>query len=619
MNLTQRLEELAVFAQVSLDLLCVAGFDGYFKILNPAWERTLGFTVEELLSRPFIDFVHPADRERTLAEAAKLATNQDVRYFENRYLCKDGSYRLLLWTATPSMDKQQIYATARDITDLNREETRKLREANEMLQSLIDASPQAIIALDLNRNIRLWNKAATTIFGWSAHEVIGKSLPFVSADKRQEHETLTERSFREEALNNIEVQRQRRDGSPVDLLMSLVATRDANGRVSGSLAIAADITERKHLQAQLYRAQRLESIGMLASGIAHDLNNILAPILMGVQLCRDAFKDQSAQATLSTIEASAKRGANLVKQVLTFARGLEGARMQIQVRHVLRDVEKIITETFPKSIRIITNLPRDLFPVSADATQLHQVFMNLCLNSRDAMPRGGELSISAQNVFIDENYASMTREAHPGWYVRTQISDTGMGIPKDIINEIFEPFFTTKEVGMGTGLGLSTVYAIVKSHEGFVNVSSEAGKGTVFYVYLPALPGPQGNRLQPVREKLPAGNGEVILVVDDEAAVREITQITLESYGYHVITAAHGAEGVALYAKNADRIQAIICDMNMPIMDGKAMIEAVRVINPTVRILSSSGLGEQPGSLHFIAKPYTAEQLLDKIHELLHG
>jgi CheY-like chemotaxis protein len=315
-----------------------------------------------------------------------------------------------------------------------------------------------------------------------------------------------------------------------------------------------------------------------------------------------------------------------VKQVLTFARGLEGERMRVQARHVLRDVEKILRQIFPKTIRIETDLPKNLLSVYADPTQLHQVVMNLCVNARDAMPDGGTLYISGQNITVDEQYARMQSGAKPGRYVFLQVRDTGIGIAPEIIDTIFEPFFTTKPATMGTGLGLSTVQAIVKNHGGFVNVYSEVGQGTTFKVYLPALAPAEAERVEVTPRHLPMGRGELILIVDDEVAVRDITRLTLENYGYRVLVAANGAEGVAVYARHSNDIKVVLSDMNMPIMDGAAMIQAVRAIRPDVKILSSSGLtpditkrAEQAGVFSFISKPYTAEQLLQKLDELING
>jgi two-component system cell cycle sensor histidine kinase/response regulator CckA len=624
-------EELKFFFDLSVDLLCVAGFDGYFQMLNPAWEKTLGFSTEELLAKPYIEFVHPDDRKRTLAEAAKAAASKPSKNFENRYQCKDGSYCHLTWKMTPVPDRKCFYAIARDITEVKATEIRQRDidaklESQRVLQSLVEASPQAIIVLDLDQHVRQWNPAAAEMFGWKAEDVIGKPVPNVPADQQQEHAALIEKALQGEPVKNLEVQRQRHDGSVANVLLSVVRLHDSGTAISGILIVAADITERKKLEKQFFRAQRMESIGLLAGGIAHDLNNILAPILMAIQLFKDKFVDDASQATLATLESSTRRGANLVKQVLTFARGLEGERMRVQARHVLRDVEKIARQIFPKAIRIEADLPKTLFSVYADPTQLHQVVMNLCVNARDAMPDGGTLYISGRNITVDEHYARMQSGAKPGRYVFFEVRDTGIGIPPEIIETIFEPFFTTKPATMGTGLGLSTVMAIVKNHGGFVNVYSEVGKGTTFKVYLPALAPAQVERIDVTGRNLPSGKGEMILIVDDEVAVRDIARLTLENYGYRVLVAANGAEGIAVFARHVDEIKVILSDMNMPVMDGAAMTKAVRAINPEVRILSSSGLApnddeakraEEAGISGFISKPYTAEQLLVKLDEML--
>jgi signal transduction histidine kinase len=285
-----------------------------------------------------------------------------------------------------------------------------------------------------------------------------------------------------------------------------------------------DITEKKQLEAHFLRAQRVERLGTLASGIAHDLNNILSPMLMGAQLLPLKFPDVNDQTRqmIKTIETSAQRGAGLVKQILSFARGVEGKRVSLQMNHLLLEIRKIIQQTLPKSIDIHADISPDLWMILGDVTQMHQVFMNLCVNARDAMPEGGVLQINAENLLLDEQYARMHLDANVGPYVVVTVTDTGTGIPPDILHRIFDPFFTTKEIGKGTGLGLSAVLGIVKSHGGFVDVQSEVNKGSTFKVYLPASP----STALPTNEHLELllGQQELILVVDDEAAIRESTQ-----------------------------------------------------------------------------------------------
>ncbi|HEU4389239.1 MAG TPA: ATP-binding protein, partial [Blastocatellia bacterium] len=400
--------------------------------------------------------------------------------------------------------------------------------------------------------------------------------------------------------------------------------RDESGSPRSVLVINTDVTAKKRIEAQFLRAQRMESIGTLASGIAHDLNNVLSPILMAIRMFQLKFTDPESQNLLATIRASAERGAGLVKQVLAFARGVEGDRIALQPRHLIKEVVKILGDTLPKAIAIKYNVAEDLWPLAGDPTQLHQVLMNLCVNARDAMPLGGRLSIEAENVTLDENYASMTPDARPGKFVRITVADAGVGIPPENITKIFEPFFTTKDHGQGTGLGLSTALGIIRSHGGFVNVYSEHNKGTQFRVYVPAIDTEHFKQPEEPRLALPAGHGELILVADDEAAIREITQSTLQTYGYKVVTAADGTEVIALYAEKRDQIKAVILDMMMPYMDGPAAARALQKLNPAVKIVATSGLkangnltAADLGARAFISKPYTADKLLHVLSDVL--
>ncbi|MBO0798854.1 MAG: response regulator, partial [Blastocatellia bacterium] len=376
---------------------------------------------------------------------------------------------------------------------------------------------------------------------------------------------------------------------------------------------------------QYLHAQRLESIGTLASGIAHDLNNVLSPILMAIQLLQVRLTDEDSRRLLSVLQENTERGAEMIKQVLSFARGVQGERIALQLKHLIREMSKTLKSTFPKSIELKTLLAEDLRPVSGDATQLHQVLMNLCVNARDAMPYGGRLTIEAEEIHIDQTFVSMHIEAKPGRHVVITVSDTGTGIPPEILDKIFEPFFTTKERGKGTGLGLSTVIGIVKNHGGFVNVYSEVGKGTRFEVYLPVADTSQLRSAEESLAEIPVGHGEMILVIDDEAAIREITRQTLESSSYRVLTASDGAEAMALYVEHKDEIKAVLTDMMMPYMDGPATIRALHRLDPCVRIIAASGLDadgkviEDAGSgvSAFLSKPYTAEKLLHTLAEVL--
>lgn len=393
------------------------------------------------------------------------------------------------------------------------------------------------------------------------------------------------------------------------------------GQPSRMLGIHIDITEKKQLEAQFLRAQRLESLGTLAGGIAHDLNNILTPILAVVQLLPLKIPDLDEQNRhlLQTAEASARRGADLVKQILTFARGVEGRRVALQMNYLLLEVKQIIEQTLPKSIAITTDTSSDLWMISGDTTQLHQVLMNLCVNARDAMPEGGTLTLKSENLTIDEQYARMHLDAVAGSYVMISVSDTGTGISPEHLHRIFDPFFTTKEIGKGTGLGLSALLGIVKSHGGFVDVHSEVSKGSEFKIFLPA----SRTIASLIDEDLESRSGQqqLILIVDDEAAVCETMKETLLAQDYQVLTARDGIEAIALVAQNKQNISCVLMDLMMPTLDGLATLPLLRRFNPDLCAIAMSGLAatdvvaraEKLGFAGFLQKPFTRKDLLQML------
>jgi nitrogen-specific signal transduction histidine kinase/ActR/RegA family two-component response regulator len=391
------------------------------------------------------------------------------------------------------------------------------------------------------------------------------------------------------------------------------------------LVINADITQRKELERQFLRSQRLESIGTLAGGIAHDLNNMLAPIVMSLDLLKPRLTDEDGREILETISSSAQRSAELVRQVLWFARGVHGERVPVPLAQLVGELERFISDTFPRNILHRMELSADLPEVNGDATQLHQVLLNLCLNARDAMPAGGTLTLRAERVTVDAPYAAMNPGAVPGEYVALRVEDNGTGIPRETLDRIFEPFFTTKEVGKGTGLGLSTTLGIVKSHGGFVQVDSKPGRGSVFTVNLPAHP-VGGQTAGEVPAPVPThGRGELVLLVDDEESILRISRQALEAFGYRVLTAANGTEALAEFVTHQDEIAVVVTDMMMPEMDGTAVVRALKRMAPKVPVIRSSGLGSSPGGLSmaedglgpFLPKPYTAERLLRVLDEVL--
>jgi len=383
-----------------------------------------------------------------------------------------------------------------------------------------------------------------------------------------------------------------------------------------------DITEQKKLEQHSLRTQRLEEIGSLAAGIAHDMNNVLAPVMMSITLLRRHISDPKSLSLLELMDQSAHHGAEMVKQVLGFARGTKAQAMSVDASIVLRDLLRIVGNTFPKNIQVETNIGHDLWPIKVDPTQLQQVLLNLCVNSRDAMPDGGKITVCAENLLIDAPSAAMHLDAKAGPYLKIEVVDTGDGIAPEIIEKLFDPFFTTKEEGKGCGLGLSNSMSIIKSHGGFIQVHSDAGKGSRFAIHLPATQDPTPPPAKALAPKFSHGHGRMILVVDDEESIREITRQILETFDYKVLLASNGAEAICVFLEHQKEISAVITDILMPIMDGNACVRTLRGLDPDLRIIRASGdpppeNGTETKADHFLEKPYTAETLLNALDSVL--
>ncbi len=528
--------------------------------------------------------------------------------------------QLAAWVATAFV----VLVSAAAIVMLGRQQ-----RANQRLQeqaSLLDKAQDAIIVSDLDRTVTYWNKGAERLYGWTPDEALGRGITelFPSGGGPDEADPAYAGVMRTGEWTG-ELRSVNKSGRTVIVDSRFTLVRDRQGQAHSVLSISTDVSERRQLEQQFYRAQRMESIGTLAGGIAHDLNNVLTPIMMGVELLKDSVSHPTDREILATIGASATRGAEMVRQVLAYARGLEGRRVEVKPADLVADIERIARDTLPKTIDIRTTVEPGLPPLLGDPTQFHQVLLNLCVNARDAMPAGGRLTIGAALVIVEAGDRSAGVDVPPGRYVKFEVADTGTGIAAEIVDKIFDPFFTTKEPGQGTGLGLSTSLTIVKSHGGQVHVVSEPGRGTRFEIYLPASTHAGGESLTSDSAPRPSGGGHTVLVVDDEAAIRMIAQRTLEASGYRVLLASDGAEGVATFEANHRAIAAVMLDMTMPVLAGVPTIEAMARINGSVPIIAVSGIiaNEQPARAAsaqvklFLPKPFTKETLLKALQQVL--
>jgi PAS domain S-box-containing protein len=778
----ERHDLVRIFTLTS-DMFAVAGFDGYFKRVNPRMSEVLGYANDALLGRPFTDLVHPDDRAVTQQVVERLRSGTPVLGFRNRYRTADGRTRVLSWDCYPIPTEGLIYCVTRDVTvdllERQLEETQRralagivlgqplARTCLDLVAAVEERFPGALVAMhryepetdvlrllaapslpesyleasdpfpvapsagscgtaaheratvvveDVTDDERFAEQRqvvaeAGLVSAWSEPvlgadgELLGTftvhrrhravpdaterrvladlaNLACIAINQDRAHRQLSEseRRFRllshatsdgiwdwdvtsgrvdrsegfaalfgygneavapelaawsarihdedrarvvagiRGALDGDEDTWQdtyrfaRADGTFSQVVDRGTILRDDDGRAVRVIGAVVDDSDRHELEQQYLRAQRLESIGTLAGGIAHDLNNVLAPILMATDLLALDELSPDQQELVDTIASSARRGAGMVRQVLTFARGVSTERRPVDVGDLLTDVERVARDTFPKSIAVEVHRPADPVLVSGDEVQLQQVLINIAVNARDAMTEGGTLRLGAELEVIDDAYASMVPGARPGRHVRITIADTGTGMDGAVLERLFEPFFTTKEPGRGTGLGMSTSHAIVLAHVGFIEVDSEVGQGTTFRVHLPVATEPTATPRPGQAVDAPRGGGEVVLVVDDETSVRAVTQQTLEVAGYRVVTARDGAHAVAVYAERGDEIALVFTDVMMPVMDGTAAINALRRIDPDVRVLATSGLMTHLRGLTepapFLAKPFTTESLL---------
>lgn len=521
---------------------------------------------------------------------------------------------------TKPCDSAELRTRVTTITQLNR--YRLLSAERERFAQLFTGAPDAILVVDALFTIRLANPAACALFGESAGQPLQGDLLLLRL--YCDESTLTRlKSLLNGGPGPVQFTAEafRTDGTRAPI--QAAASRFPGGSDPALQLHLRDVTELKNLEAQFLRVQRLQGLGSLAGGVAHDLNNLLTPLVMTSDLLQDTLADKPELRLVQTMSAVARRGVGLVRQILAFARGTIGEKQSVPLRYVLNEVRSILAQALPSNISIRTEIGPDTPPVHGDPTHLHQLLMNLCVNARDAMPSGGTLRLATAPLTLDAATAATIPGASPGPWVRLTVSDTGTGMTPEVRNRLGEAFFTTKPIGQGTGLGLATVAMILKNHGGFWHIETAPGAGTKFHLHLPPASEITG-AAAPEPESCPLGRGELILVADDETALLEIMRATLACHGYRTVCARDGAEAVAIYARQTSDIAFVIADCRMPFLEGAGLLRALRKINPAVRCALMSGTDTPPlpdaaePFLPWLAKPFTNAQVLTLLHQQLH-
>lgn len=625
--LEEKFREQASLLDKAQDAILAHDLEQRITYWNKGAERLYGWSAQEVAGRPLAQLLYKDPEAFYRASEQVIQTGEWVG--ELHQIGKDGRGLVIVghWTLVRDAAGQpkSVLAINTDITG-----RKKTDEALKMQGRVLESMAEGVTVCDEDGIIVFSNDSCNTMFGYKSGELIGQHYSVIRSLPQDEGRRAMDELFgvlREKGAWMGEMNSRKKDGSSF-ITRSRISVLEMDG-VRSFVAVVEDITEKKNMEAQFLRSQRMESVGRLSSGIAHDMNNILTPIFISSFMLRRKLPPEDFEKMLGNIETNAQRGADLIKQLLTVNCDMSGQRHVVETSQLASDMMKIMSGTFPKNITLSASTPEDVWPVIGDPTQLHQVLLNLCVNARDAMPAGGVLTLTTENTRLDENFAAMNVDAMPGPYVVIRVSDTGDGIPADVIDKIFDPFFTTKETGKGTGLGLSTVMGIVKSHQGFVNLRSRVAMGSVFEIYLPAAPDAVAASSAAPAMQAPRGQGELILVVDDEEIIREVVQKTLCAHGYRVITAGDGTEAIAQFSQNRGEVKAVLTDIMMPFMDGVTLSRTLKKMDPTIQIIATSGMGSAKGrqdkaaalaSLQintFLNKPYSANEILTAIGDLL--
>jgi PAS domain S-box-containing protein len=605
------------------DLACIASTDGYFKRLSASWERVLGYSRNELLSIPYGELIHPDDLEPTLREVERQLAGGNTAHFVNRYRTKEGGYRWLEWNASPA-EEGTLFAVARDIT-VRREQEQQLRLWADAFRycahGLAVGDPAA-------NTITACNPAFAALHGMEPDEVANRGVLEFYPDEVRPYVRSCVEQLQEMPVVSFETERQRKDGSRFPVQMDVVCVHDAARVPLYTIATVQDITERKRsqeersqLEAQLQQAQKLESIGRLAGGVAHDLNNLLMPILGYAEMLeRELAGNAGQQEEARAIQRASMSARRLIWQLLAFSRTQTLELGSVDLNGMLRELGDLLHRSVGSGVAVEFELDPSLPPVHANAGQLEQVVVNLALNARDAMPSGGLLRVRTSF----EKLSEANEELPAGGYAVLEVADTGCGIRPEDLPRIFEPFFTTKGPGKGTGLGLSTVYGIVRQHRGHIVASSPAGDGCCFRVLLPLF---EEEAAKP--EVAEAGSSTVlrrkVLVVEDNDLVRKLMVQALNLKGYEVADAPSGEEAIGMVTSGVLLPDLVISDVIMPVMNGRELCEQLKLLLPEVKVIYISGYtsdvielhGLPESGLELLHKPFTMYGLIETVERVL--
>ena len=597
---------------------------------NGAFCRMLGYSTDEIAGIPVVELLFPEDREETLSQYQQLTAKQAPAFeAERQYKRKDGS---MIWARVSAVlvpgeagNPSWLCAVVTDITDRHIAEDH-LRSSEERFRLLVEGvKDHAVFMTDAEGKIITWNAGATRVFGHPAHEVENRHFSLfyltdeISAGLPQQH---LERA--KQGSVEAEGWRVRSDGTKFWADTVTTALWKAGDKLRGYAMIVRDTTDRKKLEVQFRQAQKMEAVGRLAGGIAHDFNNLLTIINGYSEILTAAIaREHTHWAAASSIREAGERAAGLTAQLLAFSRKTIVEPKVLDLNDVVSQLERLLRRLIGEDVLLTTTLAPDLRRIRADASQLEQIVLNLAVNARDAMPRGGQLTIETNNVDLGEGANAAYPELQTGRYVQVAVSDTGIGMTEEVKSRIFEPFFTTKEIGNGTGLGLAMVYGAVKSHRGHISVYSEVGHGTTFKILLPATektPSPKSTVLQ-----LPPRGTETILLIEDEKAVRMLARTALQMYGYTVLDAGSGPEGIRIAESYNRPVHLLVTDVVMPGMSGREAAEAIRLRMPGLKVLFASGYTDDAVVRHgivaatdaFLQKPFTPLTLARKVRAVL--